>query len=62
MLEVVQSNIKQLCRFQGGRRQAAKPKLSTKAHARDNAKDNYCPVAEVLTAVHGVCVHVMFGI
>ncbi|XP_065900190.1 uncharacterized protein [Dysidea avara] len=48
-LEDVQSNIKQLCRFQGGRQQT---EPSTKAYSRGN----YCPKAELLTAVHGVTV------
>ena len=39
--------MKQLCRFQGRR------KLTSKGTT--NEQDRYCPAAEVLTVVHGVC-------
>jgi len=51
VLESIQSNIQQLCRFQGGRQQKV-----PSAKARAVYRENYCPIAEVLTAVHGVCI------
>ena len=46
-LKTIQASITHLCRFQSGRQLPSEK--STKG------RDNYCPAAEVLTAIHGVC-------